>query len=147
MLYVLLFFNILFNFGGVEGRGSLAYWQICHPICPHTWQGHPSSSRIGAGEKGFGLVIGSVTGVCVLNNQFIWHGSQSRIWGSIGTEKYIFSQAQLSCTSSSKILQPCLLLTCKQVVLEEMASSQSSALASNPLWRAFLSCLAPCFCS
>ena len=48
VMYVLLFFNILFNFGGVEGRDAW-YWQPCHPICLPHGQAIPSSRRSGAG--------------------------------------------------------------------------------------------------
>ncbi len=87
-------------------------------------------------ENDFGGVIGAVTGVYVLNNQFIWHRKQSRT-GRISTRESIPSPwlSSLQLSSSSRFQNPSALFASHLHVagLEEMARSLSSVLAYNPL--------------
>lgn len=88
ILYVLLLFNILFNFGGVEGReaspGSLAIPSACHMVRPSFQQ------QEWFREKVFGGVVGVMTGVYILNSQLMWHRRQSRIGRVSARESILF---------------------------------------------------------
>lgn len=127
VLYVLLFFNILFNFWGVQGRKAWC-WQPLHPICLLLGNTMPSPA---------GMV----------QRRVFWRGSRSHdrclytkqsmedkaeLGGCQHRKVYFFScrviksNLQLASSSSSKIHQHCLLLTFLQVVWRKWPGLQSS---------------------